>query len=118
MWRRVPPLLDEDSAAAAATVAAAQTEAAAPSWIEALAAEECAARRCITDKFFAGLFLVVEVFAAAEKRIMHSMHRHQAGVTSLSEIGRMATVIQAAFRGYRVRHRNAIAAGQAKVKAM
>ncbi|ORC91527.1 putative DNA-damage inducible protein DDI1-like protein [Trypanosoma theileri] len=104
MWRRVPPVLDDEDSSIPRTVRA-------PLWVGELSAEESEARKRITNNFFSGFSLILEVFTTTEKRLMHSNHvkDFQSYVVPLSEMEKKATLIQATFRGYRVRQRIAVA---------
>ncbi|KAH9593168.1 IQ motif [Trypanosoma melophagium] len=104
MWRRIPPLLDEENSSESKRVVSV------PLWLSKLTDEESESRRRITDNFFSGYELILEVFTATEKRLMHNNHVKQfrSYMAPLSEMEEKATLIQAIFRGYRVRQRIAV----------
>lgn len=91
-------------------IEAESTVALAPPLVETLAAEERDERHRMMQDFFGDICLMVDVFAAAEKRLLYEAYRLPRGETVRSKLNSLATVIQAAFRGHLERRRCGVAA--------
>lgn len=94
MWRRVPDVFEDGDSKPAVVL---------PSWLVSLEEEETMARKHIEDSFFSRILLSADVFASVEKRLTFEGHKLHFEETIATAFDRSATIIQAAYRGFRLR---------------